>query len=228
MTADDPGQDARLAERLREAIRATSTLRNLAIEVEVHDGYLTLSGVVDDDEQRRAVQKHAEGLDGCRGVFNRLEAAPQSAVADDDLVRHVRDALAAQMESAPPIEVLADNGVITLTGAVVSHWERIIAEDAARGAAGVAGVQNQLEVRPQADGDDDALARDIRAALAYTRGVRESAIDVVVRDGAVRLTGRVGDEEERTAAEAVARRFRVRALSNELEIAGPAAEAVDE
>lgn len=46
----------------------------------------------------------------------------------------------------PPIHIVVENGRVTLKGVVTSEVERRVAENTARGAFGVLGVENRLKL----------------------------------------------------------------------------------
>jgi hyperosmotically inducible protein len=94
--------------------------------------------------------------------------------------------------SASEINVEAKNGVVTLNGTVDSDASKSLAEQNAKGVAGVKSVMNNLTVKPQAAAPpltfagDTALKNTVEANLAKY-GV--TGITVTVADGEVTLTG---------------------------------------
>jgi osmotically-inducible protein OsmY len=64
---------------------------------------------------------------------------------------------------------------------------------------------------------DDKVYDDVRIKLAHDRDVGKNAIEVVVKDGAVTLRGKVSKPAEKTRAEHIAKRVKgVKSVTNEL------------
>jgi osmotically-inducible protein OsmY len=69
---------------------------------------------------------------------------------------------------------------------------------------------------------DDFLVDTIRQKLAADSVVRGGAIEVVVKDGAVILKGRVEEEKQKNRAAKIAKKVNgVKAVSNEIQLARP-------
>ena len=105
------------------------------------------------------------------------------------------------------IVVKASDGEVTLTGAVPTYYESVLADEDAWAIGGVTRVDNQLLVgivgEAIADGD---IAADCLEALDKDRWVPHGAVDVSVTDGWVTLTGQVRRHFQRRAAMHAVRR----------------------
>jgi osmotically-inducible protein OsmY len=113
----------------------------------VEKGWVTLSGEVDWDYQRRSAEKAVRPLKGVVGVSNAMTLKPR-AVAKD-ISGRIRDALMRHAaEEAQHIEVTADGGQVLLQGKVGSWAERTEAISAAWAAPGVQSVACKLVVQP--------------------------------------------------------------------------------
>jgi osmotically-inducible protein OsmY len=120
------------------------------------------------------------------------------------------------------IIVKADNGRVTLTGAVPSYIDVLDASDDAWVVSGVTTVDNQLLVGPAGEliADED-VAVECVAAIDSDRLVPHGAVSVDVVDGWVTLTGRVRRHFQRQAAKyAVARAKGVRGVTDNVQISG--------
>lgn len=106
------------------------------------------------------------------------------------------------------IIVKANDGEVTLSGAVPTYYESVLAADDAFSIGGATLVDNQLMVGlvGEAIADDD-IADDSRAALDKDRLVPHGAISVVVIDGWVTLNGEVRRHFQRQAAVHAVRRL---------------------
>jgi osmotically-inducible protein OsmY len=104
-----------------------------------------LSGELDWNFQRRAVERMVRPLKGVVGIVDniRLKTLPIPV----NLSNRISDALTRQaMREAKRIEISMDGSVVTLTGHVHSWAERTAAEGATWSAPGVSRVNNMLTV----------------------------------------------------------------------------------
>jgi osmotically-inducible protein OsmY len=100
------------------------------------------------------------------------------------------------------IIIKAENGHVTLSGAVDTFPEVELAVRDARYATGVKAVDNQLVVGPVGDAIADRdVAASAQEALERDRVVPHGSVQVAVTDGWVTLTGEVRHHFQRRAAE---------------------------
>ncbi|WP_244624585.1 BON domain-containing protein [Sphingomonas sp. So64.6b] len=119
------------------------------------------------------------------------------------------------------IGVVADSGIITLTGHVENYADKCAAEAAARRVKGVRGVAEEIEVRLNHLGKrtDDEIATAIVNRLSCDVAIPHDRIKPTVERGWVTLTGEVHWRFEKDAAEQVVERlFGVVGISNDLAI----------
>ena len=122
--------------------------------------------------------------------------------------------------NAADITVVNIGGNVNLTGTVPSYPQYLEAAAAARRVAGVATVDNNLEVMlPDGDFRDDAkLTTAANNALAANVTVPDS-VEATAEDGNIALTGTVSYGTERAAAEtAVSGLIGVRNVRNDVDI----------
>ena len=113
---------------------------------------------------------------------------------DTALKRLVEDELEwTPMVDESDIGVLVENGVITLTGTVRSHSEKLAAEAAVKRVKGVRAVVEQLEVHflgpPELS--DAEIARRAINVLDWDVSIPKGRVMIMVRDEHVTLTGTV-------------------------------------
>ncbi len=118
------------------------------------------------------------------------------------------------------ISVKADDGQVTLTGAVPTYADLVAATDDAWGVSGVASVDNDLLVGPTGETLVDAdLAARCMDALGADRIVPKGAVSVDVLDGWVTLGGRVRRHFQRQAAKFAVQRVKgVRGITDNIVI----------
>jgi osmotically-inducible protein OsmY len=118
------------------------------------------------------------------------------------------------------VAVSVEHGTVALQGTVATFPQKRAAEEAAKRAGGVAGVRNELAVRPL----DLHLRQDAELRGQVLQTLTDTAliprtIDAQVSDGIVTLHGTVRDSFQRDEAELVVRGVPgVRNVHNELDV----------
>ena len=139
--------DQQIQQAVRDAFVYDPRVQSFNPRVEVNDGIVTLTGVVNNLKAKRAAEQDAKNTWGVWRVKNLLKARPANPIADDTLVQSVTSALLRDSAvDGYDINVKAKNGVIALTGIVDSYFEKSQAEDIASRANGVLDVKNNLTV----------------------------------------------------------------------------------
>jgi osmotically-inducible protein OsmY len=122
---------------------------------------------------------------------------------------------------ASKIGVAASDGVVTLTGAVPSYFQKQAAERITKRVAGVRAVANDIEVQlPTAVQKTDAgIATTALNALKWSASVPDERITVSVSKGWVALEGNVEWNYQREAAEkAVEQLIGVKGVTNRISV----------
>lgn len=162
------------------------------VGVSVHDGVVSLTGSVNSWGKRLAAQDATQRVPGVLDVVNDLEVKLIGCALpnDTDVAKAVRHALRINvLVPHEAIHSIVSSGTVTLRGEVATLSER---EDAARAVSHVSGVReviNQISVK------SDHRALDIEAAVTAALGRHAERaghrIEVSVKDGIVRMAGRV-------------------------------------
>ena len=118
------------------------------------------------------------------------------------------------------IDVKADDGMITLTGAVPTLEEAVLAAGDARSVGGVRDVDNELNVGPLGEAVADAdVAAACVDAIDRDKFVPKGSVTPVVLNGWVTLTGTVRNHFQRKAAEHAVSRVRgVLGVNNDIHL----------
>lgn len=117
------------------------------IQVLVEKGWVTLTGELNWEYQRREAEKAVRTLTGVVGVSNAITLKATAAPAD--VSKRIRDALVRHAENeAKLLEVTVKADTVTLHGTVDSWSERAAASSAAWSAPGVTKVINEIKVQP--------------------------------------------------------------------------------
>jgi osmotically-inducible protein OsmY len=142
-------RDAVLAEVALNELRHTVQIPTDALQVDVEDGCITLTGTVPWDFQRRRAEQALRYLIGVKAIHNRIEV--KTHAAPDNLKQHIRQALDRHLRSeAQRIQVQIDKDRVILNGTVGSWTTRDQVVTLIRSLPGVAAVDNRLAVSPTA------------------------------------------------------------------------------
>jgi osmotically-inducible protein OsmY len=127
--------------------------------------------------------------------------------------------------SATEIHVTTENGVVVLSGSVPSAVHRDLAVEIAKNAEGVRDVRNELTVGEAPNNPSSAereehgrnertfgqvvhdatMTASVKMALAGSKGVKATDLDVDTRNSVVTLTGQVATQAEKQQALRIAK-----------------------
>ncbi len=191
------------------------------IGVTAQEGVVTLSGHVDNFMQKHAAEDAARRVKGVYAVAEELEVrlAFDQIRGDDDIAAAALDRLAWDV-SVPrdSITVNVEHGWVTMTGAVDWHFQSEAAENAIRQLAGVAGISNQVAIKPRVNAAN--IVDNIMHALHRSWFFDPHTIKVSAEAGDVRLTGVVTSwHDRRVAAETAWAAPGVTSVENDLSVA---------
>lgn len=199
-------------------------LARYPVAMNLNDGILTLSG----DVPAIAQKKHALGamraISGVSRVVDRLRVIPVQRLGDGA----IRDAVCkwlsrdvdflnctirvrdkgqdevlrlAGANACGEMEVAVEDGVITLSGTVISLSHKRLAGALAWWSRGCRDVLNELVVEPKEEDNDDELVEALRLILETDPYVHPDRIGVGSRDAVITLQGFVSTNEERNQSE---------------------------
>lgn len=145
LAAGHKRSDTEIAQAAEAAFKWHTLVPAERVRVKVEKGWITLSGEVDWDYQRKEAEKAVRPLLGVIGVSNgislKVQATPSNVLA------RIREALARHAErEARHIDVSVSGSTVTLRGTVDSIAERNAAASAAWAAPGIGMVVNDLKV----------------------------------------------------------------------------------
>lgn len=143
---DHQRSDTEIALAAEHALSWNTSVPQDRVKVTVEQGWVTLTGDLDWNFQRRAVERMVRPLKGVVGVTDNITL--KTLPVPLKLRERIQDALTRQvMREARRIEVLVEGSEVTLRGQVHSWAERNAAEGASWSAPGVTRVNNQLQVK---------------------------------------------------------------------------------
>jgi osmotically-inducible protein OsmY len=175
------------------------------IGVSVDVNVVTLTGTVESYPQKWAAERAAERVKGVKAVVDEIEVRlpGMSERADSDIARAAVNVL--MWNALVPqdrVQVLVQNGWITLDGTMEFHYQRAEAERAVRTLLGVKGVVNRIDLKLSVTPAD--VKNQIVKALERAAEVDAKRISVGTTNGKVMLKGSVKSWVEREEAERAA------------------------
>ena len=171
------------------------------IGVTVYDGIVTLTGSVEDLPAKWAAEKAALRVSGVRAVANEIEVklSTDNRRSDEDIAEAACTALEWNVLLPKNLQVVVDDGWITLTGKVQWQFQKDAAEESVERLTGVKGIINHIMVKPHVT--SVAVQGKIEAALQRHATLDAEGIQVKTEDGKVTLAGTVGSWAEKEEAE---------------------------
>ena len=137
--------DPEIAAEAAAALKIRNALAD-TVQVVVHSGHLTLTGIVASLFERAVAEQAVRYIRGIKGVVNRIEVRFRPSVPD--IRRQIVRALHRDAElDARAIMVEVSGPEVTLSGEVASWHEREAAERAAMHAPGITHVDNRIVVK---------------------------------------------------------------------------------
>ena len=220
-----PDKDV-LVKRVQAAIEhgARIDLQSFPIAITLSGGTVTLAGWLADIGAKRQAVRAAASVAGVSAVVDHLRVGADRPPADGatrdavcawllraidfqncSLRAHVKGLRETLREAGPDaagtIEVLVSDGVVTLSGQVISLSHKRLAGVLAWWSRGCRDVINELAVLPPEDDNDDEIIEALRLVLESDATVHAAQIKVSCHGRQVALEGRVATESERTRAE---------------------------
>jgi osmotically-inducible protein OsmY len=194
--------DEEIKKAVKDAFLYDPRVLSFNPNVEVSYGTVTLSGMVDNLEAKRAAEQDAKNTLGVWRVKNQLKVRPK--IPENDVLEQ---RVASALLDDPYVErfevdVDAYIGWVYLSGDVDTSFEKNRAERVTEGVKGVVGVVNNLDYdylwvwKP-----DWEIRADVKDQLEWSVFVDDNDISVSVDDGIVTLSGTVDSWSEKDDAE---------------------------
>jgi len=203
--------DAELQKDVMNELTWEPTVRAAEIGVGVKGGVVTLSGYVDTYGEKWAAQRAAARVFGVKAVAEKLKVRLSDTFqrSDEDIAQAAADILQWNVwltHMIDRIEVVVENGWITLSGEVDWWYQKDAAGDSVRNLMGVRGLSNNIAIAPIKP--IPVKAQDVKDKIesAFRRNalLDSRRITVETRGGKVILRGSVRswaeiDQVERAA-----------------------------
>lgn len=196
--------DAQMKNEIMEELLWDSTIRSRDITVRAHQGVVTLSGTVSNYAEKSAAELAVQRVSGVKAIAEELEvhATDGRLPTDAQIAESVASTLGWHVWVPSHILAIVENGWVTLTGLATWQYERHSAEHAIKYLAGVKGVSNKIDVKPELMPSE--VKHSIEAALKRNAHLQDENISVTTEHGKVTLSGSVRSWDERREAASAA------------------------
>lgn len=186
-------------------------LKDDNIKIKSKDGFVTLTGTVQEASHISLAGETVAGLPGVKGVDNKLEEKGENRPAEKSdawLITKVKTTLLFHRNvSGTGTEVLADKGTVTLRGDASSIAQKDLTTEYVMDIEGVETVKNEMTVSgavaAKPDGkitakktdtvieaiDDASITALVKTSLLYHRSTSAISTNVETKDGVVTLEG---------------------------------------
>jgi len=197
------------------------------VKVSVDNGIATLTGTVQDKEQKSLAESTVSGISGVDRVDNEITlAGGQPEHSDGWIAFKIRSTLLVRANvSATKTRVDVMNGDVTLGGTAENSAQKQLTEEYAKEIEGVKSVKNDIVVvAPNGSAptmsdkiDDASITAKVKFALLGNSATSALKTKVVTDGGVVNLSGNADNSAEKDLAARLAQRVRgVRSVTNDM------------
>jgi osmotically-inducible protein OsmY len=196
-------EDRQLRQKVLDELDFDPSFDASNIGVAVGDGVVTLTGHVSSYAERLAVEQATRRIKGVRGVAQEIEVRfpSEKKRSDDEIAKRALNII--QWNTMLPeetVKVTVHCGIVTLSGQVTWQFQKKAAESAVQKLSGVAGVVNNISLKPRVIASD--VKKKIEDALTRRAQTEANTIQVdIVGGNKVKLAGTVESWEQREAVE---------------------------
>ncbi|MEQ1825329.1 MAG: BON domain-containing protein [Pirellula sp.] len=211
--------DSQIQNDVIAELKSDPSVNHENVGVAVHNGVVTLNGIVPEYAQKLAAEQATLRVRGVKGVAEEIEVQfpNKHDKTDTDIAEAATSALEWHVWTRDNVQVKVEKGWLTLTGEVNFQFEKASAQECVRFLTGVRGVTNNITIKPHINVPD--LKHSIEQALVRDAALEAKNIKVSADGGKVILSGKVHSGWERQAASKAAwRTAGVHMVCNELEV----------
>jgi len=197
--------------KIEDAAKASYNYRTVLdnqVKVKSHDGAVTLTGTVQDNEAKTLAADTVENLPGVVSVDNKLKVESKYPEKSDGwMALKIRSRLLVKSNvSATSTKVEANDGNVTLSGTADTTAQKELTEAYAKDIDGVKSVKNDIVVKETASTssstmgekiDDASITSQVKFALLGQKSTSALKTKVTTTDGVVRVTGDAGSDAEK-------------------------------
>ena len=218
--------------RIEDAAKASYNYRTVLedkVDVTSDNGAVTLTGKVQDRDQKDLAEDTVAALPGVVSVTNKIEVVPPAPAHSDAWIAFkIRSLLLVKAHvSASSTTVKVTDGAVTLSGTADNAAQKDLTELYARQVDGVRSVKNEIAVAENppraesvaADIDDISITGQMMYALFSHSSTSARKTRVVTENGVVTISGEAGSEAEKALVSELAQSIRgVKSVVNKMTV----------
>ncbi len=218
--------------KIENAAEASYNYRTVlagSVKVKANDGVVTLTGTVEDKDDRALAVDTVENLPGVTSVNNEIMVKPSHPEHSDAWIAFkVRSRLLVKRNvSAATTVVAVQEGVVTLTGTADNAAQKTLTAAYSKDIDGVKSVKNEIVVKDApAPGstmsekiDDASITSQMKYALLTTKATRAAKTKITTTDGVMTITGEAQSAAEKSLVTKLAEDVRgVKSVTNEMTV----------
>ena len=218
--------------KIESAAKASYNYRTVLedhVTVKVNDGIVTLTGVVQDKDERDLAVDTVENLPGVVSVKNEIPLKPTyPEYSDSWMAFKIRSRLLVKANvSASNTTVAVQDGVVTLTGTANNLAQKELTTAYAKDIDHVKSVKNDMIVKAQpATGetigekiDDASITTQVKYALLSHKSTSALKTKVTTNEGVIVITGEAASDAEKSLVTKLAQDVRgAKSVSNNMTV----------
>ncbi len=220
--------------KIEDAAKASYNYRTVldnSVKVKARDGVVTLTGTVQDKDDKELAADTVQNLPGVVGVKNEIEVkSTYPEKSDGWMALKIRGRLLVKANvSAATTTVDVKDGVATLGGTADNLAQKELTGMYAKDIDGVKSVTNDIVIKdPSADKasasdtvgekiDDASITSQVKYALLSHKSTSALKTKVTTNDGAIMITGEAASDAEKSLVTKLAKDIRgVRSVTNNM------------
>jgi hyperosmotically inducible protein len=198
--------------KIEDAAKASYNYRTVLdgrVSVKVNDGIVTLTGTVQDKDDRALAEDTVENLPGVVRVDNQISVKSEVPEHSDAWIAlKIRSTLLVKANvSATATKVDVKEGVVTLTGTAINAAQKDLTEAYAKDIDHVKSVRNEMVVESPSPTvattigesiDDASITSQVKYALLSHRSTSALSTKVITENAVVSISGVANSDAEKS------------------------------
>lgn len=223
-----PETDRKIEDAAKASYNYRAVLDN-HVTVKARDGVVTLTGTLQDSDDKALAADTVENLPGVTAVKNEITLKPLHAERSDSWIAlKIRSRLLVKGNvSATSTTVTSNHGVVTLAGTADNAAQKELTELYAKEIDGVKSVKNDIVVKEQPATketigekiDDASITSQVKFSLLSHKATSALKTKITTNDGVIVVTGVAGSAAEKTLVTKLAEGVRgVKSVNNNMTV----------
>jgi osmotically-inducible protein OsmY len=217
--------------KIEDAAKSSYNYRTVLedhVKVKANDGVVTLTGTVQDNDDKNLAADTVENLPGVTSVRNEITVkSTYPEHSDSWMALKIRSRLLVKANvSATSTKVAVTDGNVVLTGTADNSAQKELTAAYAKDIEGVKTVQNEIVVTDKVTGqtigekiDDASITSQVKYALLSHKATSALKTKVTTNDGAIVITGEAATDAEKSLVTKLAQDVRgVNSVSNNMTV----------